>query len=46
MIENALKQYELDSKDDINKIPLIPNPRCYMLRFADDDGTPDEDMPG
>jgi hypothetical protein len=46
VIESALKQYELESKDDINKIPLISNPKCYVLRFADDDGQPDEDMPG
>ncbi len=58
IIEATLKQNELESKDDINQIPLLNNPKACIfsctlsclpldiLRFAEEDGAPDEDTPG
>src|SRR5690242_4277174 len=31
VIEAALKQYEQELKDDINKVPMSNNPKCYIL---------------
>jgi hypothetical protein len=46
VINLALKQNEEDTKDDINRVAVNRNPKALMLKFAEDDGTPDEDMPG
>lgn len=45
LIKITLKQYELQSKDDISKVRLNNNPKSYIIRFAEEDGTPDEDLP-
>lgn len=44
IIKEALKQYDADTKTE-NKQPLSNLPKAYLFRFAEPDGSPDEDMP-
>lgn len=46
LIKTALTSYEMQCKDSKKPIRISLNPNYYVLRFAEDDGAPDEDMPG
>lgn len=46
VVKATLQQFEAQTSEDINKGPINTNPKAWMLRFAEDDGTPDDDMPG
>lgn len=46
LIRASLLQYDTETKDDINKVSLPSNPKAYKLRIAEEDGTPDTDIPG
>lgn len=46
VIQEILKTYAAMTKDDINKVVLNSDSQAYILKFAEEDGTPEEDMPG
>lgn len=48
VIEQSLRQMLDMESADINKppVPTLSDPKGYLLRFAEDDGTPDDDLPG
>jgi hypothetical protein len=45
VIKGAMQQYEIDCADRTKQVRINMNPKAYVLRFADDDGAPDDDMP-
>lgn len=45
MINETIRTYTSLTKDELNKVLLHPESKAYILRFSEDDGTPDEDMP-
>lgn len=46
VIKLAIQQYEIKCMESKKAMRINMNPKAYVLRFADDDGLPDEDMPG
>jgi len=45
VIINSLNQYNLECSDKTRQVRINMNPKAYVLRFAEDDGTPDDVMP-
>ena len=45
VIRHAMQQYELECSDRKKMVRINTNPKAYVLKYAEDDGVPDEDLP-
>ena len=46
VIKVAIQQYEIECSDKKRVVRMNMDPKAYVLRWAEDDGVPDEDLPG